>query len=268
MVSAFNFRDFRKFIEARFREMPKEGYGQSRRLAEFLQVHTTLVSQVFKGLKSFTPEQAALVAEFLELSDRETEYFLLLVQLERAGNEALRRIYFKQLEELKKESQQLVNRVGAKRTLSENERAVFYSDWIYTAVRQLTAIPEFQTRAAIAKKLNLSQRRLAPVFDFLLEAGLCTEAGGRLTIGASSTHLGADSPWARVHHLNWRQRAAELMQNEESGKLHYTSPMTLSQKDAERLREEIIKFLESIDKIIEPSPSEELHCLNIDWFKI
>lgn len=67
---------------------------------------------------------------------------------------------------------------------------------------------------------------------------------------------------------NWREKSIEALNREGHAKLHYTAPMTLSKADAELVREMIVKLLESIDKVIEPSPSEELRCLNIDWFEV
>lgn len=268
MISIYNFESARAFILARFAEMPKRGHGQSLRLAQHLHVHTTLVSQILKGLKAFTLEQAVLSAEFLELTEDETDYFLLLVQLERAGNSKLQKALRRQLHQHKSMASELVNRLKSDHKLAEEERAVFYSDWVYSAVRQLTAIPGFDSTEKISAHVGLSRVRTKTVVDFLLKTGLCMEKSGKLAIGPQSTHLEANSPWVRVHHSNWRQKAVEKLQDAETSQLHYSCPMTISAKDALRIREMIAKFLESIDQVIEPSPSEELHCINVDWFKV
>lgn len=268
MISLYNYNGYRPYIIARFREMPKAGHGQSLKLAGHLAVHTTLVSQVLKGTKSFTLEQASLTAEFLGLTENETEYFLLLVQLDRAGNESLRKNLGRRLRQLRSDSENLDDRVTSDRKLSEELKAVYYSDWIYSAVRQLIAIKGFENTDAIASYLGFPAKRVKTVVEFLLKAGLCVEEKGKLKIGVKSTHLDQSSPWSRVHHVNWRQRAVETLHREEPSRLNYTCPMTLSAEDARKLREMILKFLEEVDKLIEPSVSEELHCLNIDWFKI
>lgn len=268
MISIYNFNDSKSFVLARFEAMPKRGRGQSLKLSEHLGVHTTLVSQILKGLKSFTQEQASLTAEFLDLTEQETDYFLLLVQLDRAGNESLRKNIKRQLNAMKSSAKELVNRLKAEVKLREEERGVFYSDWTYSAVRQLTAINGFNGVDEISSALGLTRKRTKEVIDFLLKTGLCVEDGGKLKVGPKSTHLESASPWVRVHHINWRQKAIEKINISEESQLHYTAPMTLSAKDALLLREMIVKFLESTDKLIDPSPSEQLHCLNIDWFKI
>lgn len=268
MVSVFEYLEYRVFLKQRFLEMPKRGYGQANKLALFLGAHTTLVSQVFKGLKTFTLEQASLVAEFLGLTDLEADYFILLVQCDRAGNESLRKILRRQIEEKKKGSMELSKRLRAEKVITEEKRAIFYSEWTYSAVRQLVAIEGFDSLETIANHFNLSLKKTKQVMQFLLENGLCKESAGRFSVGPSTTHLESGSPWLRVHHMNWRQKALEMLGREEATKLHYTAPMTLSKKDAFRIRELITQFLQGIDDVIEPSPSEELHCLNIDWFQV
>jgi uncharacterized protein (TIGR02147 family) len=268
MNSVFNFSDYRKYMVARFAEMPKRGYGQARRLADFLQVHTTLVSQVIKGRKTFTLEQAASACEFLALNDLETDYFLLLVQIDRAGSQALRRTLSRQLERLKAQSKELVNRLSSKGKLSEEERAIFYSDWAFSAIRQLTAIKGFQRLDVIADYVGLSHRRVREIIDFLLKVRLCVEKDGQLHIGPASTHVESSSAWVRLHHMNWREKSIEALSRDAPAKLHYSAPTTLSRADAEVVREMIVRFLESVDRVIEPSISESLYCLNVDWFEL
>ena len=175
MVSIIDHSNYRTFIRKKFLEMPKKGYGQANKLALFLEVHTTLVSQVLKGSKTFTLEQGALTCDFLALTDLETEYFLLLVQLDRAGNESLRKFFKKQLQGLKEKTSELVNRLQSKKKLSEEKRAVFYSDWTYSAIRQLTAIKGFQSIDLLASYLDLPKKRTREIIDFLLAVGLCLE---------------------------------------------------------------------------------------------
>lgn len=266
MISIYNFDNFRDFIRDHFRQQPKQGRGQALRLASSLGVHSTLVSQVLRGTKTLTPEQASLAADFLGLLDNEAEYFLLLVQLDRAGHASLRKILTRRLRQLKKQSGEIAHRVRTEARLSDEQKSIFYSDWLYAAARQLTAIPGLNSPEAIARRLGASPARTREVIQFLVDQALCLQKDGSLSIGPQSTHIEASSPWVRSHHANWRQRAQENYSKDDPVKLHYTCPMTISRKDAEALRERILKFLESLDPLIEKSPSEELYCLNIDWF--
>jgi uncharacterized protein (TIGR02147 family) len=268
MIKAFQFDNYRKFIEKRLSAMPNKGYGQLSQLARFLRVHTTLVSQIIRGHKELTTDQAALVAEYFGLSELETEFFVLLVQLERAGNQTSKAIYKRQLQRIRDQSQSISKRVAVEAKLSEEERAVFYSDWAYSAVRQAVAIPGIDSVDSIAKYLKLSREKVQRYTEFLIRTGLCKISQNKLTVGTQSTHVEASSPWVRVHHTNWRQQAVNSLDVPSKDDLHYTLPLTISANDSEILREKILQFIEQAKKIVDPSPSEEMFCLNIDWFKV
>ena len=49
--------------------------------------------------------------------------------------------------------------------------------------------------------------------------------------------------------------------------LFFTAPMSLSHETVELIRQKIPAFIEEIIKLVRPSPSEVVHCLNIDWFE-
>ena len=69
---------------------PDLGRGSIKKMAAALKVHPSLISQVLNGIKDFTSEQANDLAIFFGLKERETEYFLCLVNIERAGNTRLK----------------------------------------------------------------------------------------------------------------------------------------------------------------------------------
>ena len=79
----------RSWVESR-------GRGEFRRISLALGMHTTLVSQVFRGRKSLTEEQAGGLARYMGLGTLETDFLLKLVQRERSGSEELRKIFDRQ----------------------------------------------------------------------------------------------------------------------------------------------------------------------------
>lgn len=267
MVSVYECSSYRMFLSLRIASMPNKGYGQMSKLADFLGVHSTLVSQILKEHKSLSTDQAALVTNFFGLNEAESEYFILLVNLDRAGNTAAKAIYKRQLKKAKELAQNISQRVTTKGTLSEEQRAVFYSDWAYSAVRQTLSLPGIKNVDTVAEYLGLPRNKVRTLLDFLLKTGLCVNINGQITTGPASTHVEASSPWVRVHHSNWRQRAIQSLDKNNSENLYYTSPLTLSKADAQIIYEKIIQFILHMNSIVDPSPSEALFCLNIDWFR-
>jgi uncharacterized protein (TIGR02147 family) len=268
MVRVFEFSNYREFLEKRLKDMPNKGYGQMSELSRFIGVHTTLISQILKGHKDLTTDQAILACEFFGLNSLESEHLVLLVNLDRAGNPSAKRFYKSKIQKLKEQSQKISERVTSDVKLSEEQCAVFYSDWTYSAIRQAVAIPNVNSADEIARYLNLPIDKVNAHLEFLLQTGLCKLVGKKLTVGPSSTHIEANSPWVHVHHMNWRHRAINSMTSPDKADLHYTLPLTISASDSEIVREKLVQLIEDVRGVIDPSPSEKMYCMNLDWFLV
>lgn len=264
----FNSDSCQNFIRETIQRMPRQGRGELLRLATYIGVHTSTLSQVLAFKKQFTLEQACLAAEFFGLNELETRYFLLLVNRDRAGTPLLKRNFETQLSELKSKSTELKDLLPQDRPLSQEEKAIFYSNWFYTAIWAQTSIEGFNTRDSLEKYFGLPRKLINEVVQFLLHTGLCVEKKGLLKPGHQYSHLEAGSPLVSRHHANWRIKAMERHPSLSQSELCYSSPMTLSKKDALLIRQRLGEIISEVNKIRDPSPSEELHCLNIDWIKI
>jgi uncharacterized protein (TIGR02147 family) len=268
-MTLFQYGDYKKFVNERVAAMPKGGRGEFQRIASVLNMHSTTVSHVFKGDKELTLEQSAGLCQHWGLNTQETDYFVTLVELSRAGSPGLKKIFQTRLEEIKKTSTQLKNRIPKDVELSDADRARFYSQWYFSAVRLLCDIPEMGNIDRIAKHLNIPVGKANEALQFLLQCGLIVEEKGKLKLGPGRTYIEAGSTMVHRHHGNWRVKATDLyprMNIEEDFAL--TSPMTLSREDALKVRELLMKSVEKILAINKPSSSEELRILNIDWLKI
>lgn len=264
----FNLKEYRKIIKNRLLQYPKKGYGVLKQIADHLRVNSTFISQVVNGAKDFNLEQASLLCEFFGFTDLETKYFLLLIQLERAGNETLKKFLRKEIEQVRKESEKLSTRLPAKEILSESDKGIFYSQWYYSAIRQISHLPGSHTAESIATDLRLPRKMVSSAIDFLLRTGLCIEEKGKIKLGQRSTHLGPESPFVKMHHTHWRAKAMDLFEQEDSFRLHYSSPMTLLEKDVAKIRLMLVECIENIGKTVDSSEPEAFYCINMDWFKV
>lgn len=87
-MQVYEFKDYRKFlIQALGGESKRT--GQRGALAEHLGCQSAYLSQVLKGVANFNLEQAFKVNQFFGHDPQASEYFLNLVQLERAGTRQL-----------------------------------------------------------------------------------------------------------------------------------------------------------------------------------
>jgi len=268
MVKVYEFSNYREYLAKRLQEMPRKGHGKMSELSRYIGVHTTLVSQILKGHKNLTTDQAILTCEFFGLSALESDCFVLLVQHDRAGNPSAKRFYKNKIQKIREQSRNISERVTADAILSEEQRAVFYSDWTYSAIRQSIALPDIHTVEDIAKYLDLPAERVNACMEFLLRTGLCRREGKKIVVGPSSTHVESTSPWVNVHHMNWRNRAIQSLGSANPLDLHYSSPVTLSALDCEFVKERLIQLIEDVRATVGPSASEKMYCLNLDWFQV
>lgn len=264
----FEYKSHRKFLRDRMKTLPSKGRGELTRLAQAVGVHTTMMSHIMKGTAEFSLEQALKLADHLAFNELETDYLVALVQLERAGDPRARAYCQGKLEALRKQAQDVSMRLKARNELSEADRAFFYSSPVYTYVRLLSAIERFQTFEALLTETQLPAKKLRAHLDFLIGRGLCEEKNGRIVYGSVPTYIEAGSALVSRHHLNWRQKTQEKMENLRTEDLVFTFPTAISEEDFQIIREKLVQFIEDFKKIATPSPSEHLYCLNIDWLKI
>lgn len=264
----FEFEDYKKFSLKHIKRLPNAGRGQLQKLAQFLAVHPTLISQVFRGDKNLTSEQACRAAEFFGMNDQELGFYLALVERERAGNLILKKHWQSRIESLREENRTVSSRLSPTYNLSQSKKIEFYSSWQYSGIRLGTSIPKLQSPEALAERLGLSVKRVREVIEFLVESGLCVYEKGQVKMGPARTHIPADSPLVTRHHLNWRLKALEAHENLRKHELAFTAPVSIATKDREKVREIILQAIERINKLMDETESQELSCLAIDWFDI
>jgi predicted transcriptional regulator len=256
------------FLKSYLESLPNRGRGEMRRIAESTGIHTTTMSQILKGERSFSLEQGVQVGEYLGFDELELKYLLCLIQIERAGTDQLRRILQAELKSLKEKSSELVFSIRKDKILNESEKAQFYSNWFYSGIAVFCSLETPHSIESLMASTGLSKQRVKQVVSFLLQSGICIERDGILEPGSRSTHLESTSPWISRHHANWRIKAMEKHPSLSESELAYSSPMSLSAKDAKKIREVLMQTVKDVVKIRDPSPCEEAWCLNMDWFRI
>lgn len=265
LISVYDFKDYREFLNTWIDNQGQRGLkGQ---LAEAAGVSSTLISLILKGDKQLSLEQASDLGDFLGMNDKEMDFFFLLVEYGRAGSHSLQQKLIKRIREQQEQAKKLSQRVKKDVELTDQEKAIYYSSWVYTGVRNLTATGQFNTVQSIADRLGISPAVAAKALDFLIANGLCKEEKGKILYGPTYMHVDSDSPFVTKHHQNWRLRGFQFMDQYNENNLYYTCPMSLSKEAAEQIRKMLPKFIEEVLQIMRPAASEEVYCFNMDWFK-
>lgn len=235
-------------------------------LGEHLRVDPSAVSQVLAGDKDFTEEQAILLSQYVGLNEIESEYFMTLVKIERAGSVTLKKYYQKKRDDLKTASLDLKARVKQDRILTDTEKAVFYSSYLYSAVRLTSSLGDGTTAAEIAERFQLSRDKANGILKFLSETNLCREENGKFTVGTQHTHVEKGSPFLSRHHHNWRVKALEKTESISDKELQFTGPVSISREEFAVVREVLVEAINKSLERVKASDPTDVACLLIDWF--
>ncbi len=269
MTSIYHFDDYKKYVQNWLQNQPRRGHGYYAKIAEALDVSAVMISQVFSGPKNLSLEHAYLLADFLSLNLSEKNYFLLLVNFEKAGSKKLRDHFHNEIKQIQKQkTENLKEIVGEDISLSEIDKAVFYSSWLYSAIRLQTSLEGFQTVEALAKKFQLPREEIIQKLQFLVDKKLCVHTAQGYRMGPSRTHLEAGSPYIKARQTSWRVKAFEKMEAPKTSYLFYTAPMSISESQYAELRKRLTEVIAELGVKVSQSTPEKLACLNIDLFDV
>jgi hypothetical protein len=244
--------------------------GAIKSLAQALKCHSTFIAHVLSEKAEFSTEQGLRVCRHFGLDSDETAYFLDLLHRDRSGDTVAKAYFDELLNQRRADRQNLKKRLKVGSTLSDAQESTYYRNWLPPAVHMVCQLPGKHTAESIAERLAISRRAAERAIAELLELGiLATERHG-LVSAVDSIHLGKDSPFVNRSHRNWRHKTAEELDQTPASLpgLHYSAVVSLSEADAARLREIIMKHIEATRRVIIPSPAEELYVQCLDFYRL
>lgn len=266
-MTVYDYDEYLDFLKAIIKNNSKTR-GYLTELAQAAGCQKSYLSQVIRGMVHFTPEHAMKLALFWELSEIESDYFIQLVHLGRTSFQPLKNKIKDQLKVLKEQKDNMTMRFKQSSFDDEAKQMLYYSTWIMAAIHVMVDIERLRTSEAIAKHLNLSTEIVKNQLEKLEQLGLVKRHNLHWLPTGKGLHLPKGSVFTTINHQNWRDRALIDSQNPKADSVHYTSVQTLSLKDFEVIKENILKFIDQQRKIIAPSKEEEVVCFTCDWFKI
>ncbi|MGZ3770485.1 MAG: TIGR02147 family protein [Bdellovibrio sp.] len=264
--SVYEFNSYKKIMSLFLTGEGKR--GQLSRASELLKCQPSFLSRAMSTEIHITPDQAFMLTQFWQLDDSESEYFQCLVEFERASEPKFKEHIQKKIIELKKAHESLQNRTKKSDFNLNEQQAIYFSSWVWSAIHFLVSIPEFQNVHQISSRLGLNESTTKYYLDQLSHFGLIKKNGKKWEYSTGQFHLPKSSPFVSLHHQNWRSRAVIDSQNPLADGLHYTSVLTLSKEDFQRLKELLLKFVSESEAIARPSDPQEIATLAFDLFKI
>jgi uncharacterized protein (TIGR02147 family) len=263
----FEFADYKAYLNVKL-AATGSNRGQRSALAKHLKCQTAFVSAVLNAEPHFSLEHAIKINQFLNHTDEEGHYFMLLLQKGRAGSKSLADYFEKQLKTIRQKRSQVADRIGVAPVLSSDAAMKYYSSWHHAAIHIATAIPGLQHKEAIAHHLRLPLQLVVESLEFMVSEGLVKRTGDRFEIGNARIHLSKDSPLIAKHHSNWRQQAIQSVERAQKDALHYSAVYTISEEDYTRINSMLLKTLEDAEAVFRETKIETLVGFNIDFYRV
>lgn len=244
--------------------------GALSRAAEFLNCQKSYLSKAIKTEVHLTLEHAYLLAQFLGLSQIDSDYFVNLVAMERAGDKSYREFLEQKLFKLKLDHEQSLNAANRIQVMefSPND-AIYFSSWHWMAIHFLTACAQYQNIPAISSRLGLSQDFVEKILKQLSQWGFVKNELGLWSYVSGGVHLHAASPFTNMNHYQWRTRAiqdAYFSTLDNINSIHFTNVQTVSLKDFHQAKSLLLNTMAQIRELFNPSPADDLAVLTLDLF--
>ncbi len=260
-----DYKELLRFIE----QSDRGGYGFRSKLAKVAGVNVAYVSQVLNKDAHFSLEQGELISAYLGHTNDEGDYFLLLLQIARAGSKKLQARLQRQAEHMKAQRLVLKRRVAIASEISPAEQLKYYSSWHYAAIHMAITIEKFRTREAISEALQIPLSKTQDVLNTLTQMGLILENENIYTPANKAIFLGRDSELIQLHHSNWRYQVVDFLHRATPTDIHLSSVFSLHSSEVETIRQLILQTIDRSHDVAKASVNEEeLHCLVVDFFKI
>jgi uncharacterized protein (TIGR02147 family) len=266
-MKAFDFENYKDFLKWQISaNINISGYkGQ---LAQAAGCQRAYLSQILNSHVHLTPDQAVGLAEFWLLQNPERDYFLELVNLDRAGTQALKNIILERLRSLKRSVDTVTGRIRKSGIETEALQAQYYGSWHYSAIHILLTVSTYRSIPKIAERLNLSKSTVMAALLVLEKIGLVAKKGEIWQPVSFDLHLPKNSPLNSNNHMNWRVQAIQKSQNIDSDEIHFTSVYSLSEKDFRKLRKQILQLISDSRETALASEEQDIFSFCCDFFRI
>ncbi|MGE3681779.1 MAG: TIGR02147 family protein [Bdellovibrionales bacterium] len=268
MQPIYEFEDYKVYLRKALKARESQVKGIRSRFAEAIRCRPGYVSQILASTSDLSLEQAELANAFLGHSEREGDFFILLVMYARAGNNTLKARILKQI---RRQSDSAINLKSNLRAteLSQEEKALVLSDWLYQSIILLVNIPGFQSPVAVAKYCGVPLSTVTTALEVLAKLGLVGQKkDGKLFSGINHSSVDRNSRLIVNMNTCWRLQAIQSIERNWPKLGHATTLFSISKQDREVIHHKLRKCLDEIDEIIRLSSREELYCLNIDFFNV
>jgi uncharacterized protein (TIGR02147 family) len=264
-MNIYQFDHYKDYLVAWIESQKNNGRGQINIIANAINIKPSLLSAILSTERNITMEQAIELNQYFKHEELESEYFIILVSLDRAGTYKLKDHYLKQKAVILKKSEKIKSRIKFENSVTEEQRTKYYSKSLYSLIRILSSLEAGISLEDIMKLTKENNSQVKDAIEDLLEFGLIREQDKKFFSTNKNIHIGKESPHYIHHRSNWLLEQMQKSPSSSSRNLNFTCPCTISLNDFEKIKSILLDSIAKSHAVIDQSPAEMMACLTIDF---
>jgi len=268
MKKVTNYSSYISYLKELIKENRVVSRGFQAKLAQQAGCHPTYLSQVIGGRVHLSLEHAYAMSEFLEFSELETEYFIFLVEAERAGNVRLKKYFESRLDNIRRQNNEAKasEAVPEQRLPRPEDESFYFENWYRPVLHLLILTGNYHDTRTLSLRVGLPEEKVEKDLVLLEGHGFINRSKGAWKSEIRKIHVSANSPVVERYHSYWRAKAT--LSQKQTHELRYSGVHVISKADVLELRSFIHEFLMSFRKKAEDSAEETLVSLSLDYLII
>lgn len=241
------------------------------RLADSVGIKRSYLSSAIHGRADLNADQLFNLCERLNMSRSESDYLLLLREIEKCQVPKRRSQLEEQRHKIKEEELKSEKHLGRKEIAPTdlNYTEYFSTPWCPT-VHMFLTVPKYADRLdLIAERLRISRDEVNHALGVLERCRLLRLTGTGIELLSEFLHVPSDSYLSRVYATAFRLKAIEYQQqrtNEED--YFFTSSFSASVALRREIKSKFLEFLQWLGPKVESAPPDDVFHVNFDLFRL
>lgn len=254
-------QDFREILKAQLSDRcQRNGHYSLRAFARDLGLSPQRLSHILSGRHGLSVEAAGQIAEKLGLSEKEKEFFCILVQEKHARSKLVRHSAKNKLKEIKTTYQDL-----------SLDHFKIIADWYHFAIMELTLVENFKSQPKwIAKTLNVTEMEVKLAIERLIKLEMLEKdkkGNLKLTGQFFTDPRGIPSEAVRHFHRQLLVKANLSLDVQSLTQRDFSSTiLAIDDSDLPQAKEDLKKFRNEFDsKYSKATKKNKVYCLGMQF---
>lgn len=273
-MKIYSFQTYKAILRAVMSERQKQ-FGARftyEKMSQACGIQKTYLSKVLNSSAALNPDQLFAACEYLKLSADETDFVLLLRELELANNERRASRLTARLREIRRANLKTEAAITV-----ESEKAIEVNLWEYYSNIDLQLVHMFMTVPHYAKNskligplIGIEEAQLQNILLKLVEWKILRFERGTYVAKDPRLHLSEDSPVFPIYSILNRIKTVEKLRrssNTSADQYFFSAVFSADTQIQDKMKQKLLTVLREFQQeVIEAKPEVVLQ-LNIDLFK-